>query len=445
MNDNQFDDIGKRLHDLEADPPKDGWKKISSDLSAGDSSGSHVWLRKNWWKPMFLLIPVLVYLPFSDLTFNPSTLSSTEITNASVERAITNNENDHKHALAETTETNTGERIVEEQVENSVEENELIASTKTISKQKDQPKILQEKQRAINQPDDHTVMETNPGEHENKLTDEVIVAPVTEIIDTATLNNNTTIVIASDPGDTLKASSPDEDEKQPQKSKGSWRMSVAFAPQFVANTVKPLTNDEVFVTEINPVTRAKPTGYGLAIGVGKSITPNFYLDGQLSFSTFQQTIQYGYSDGTVDTLLTVEQPDKSYRVTPVYAIENREVSSSYNYGGVRLAATYYFWSAPRSRFNLSAALGAHYLLSATVKEKINDEWVTLSNDQLNRMNYSFTAGAGYNIMMGKGWELMINPTLTWFLKEIKSHDVPYSVREEAMGLNFMLSKTLGSK
>jgi opacity protein-like surface antigen len=286
--------------------------------------------------------------------------------------------------------------------------------------------------------------------NDTQVKEDVLFSAALENKDTASfISNQNAIIVAHsaalNPADTLALTSPEEKEKQTQKANGAWRVSVVFAPQFVTNTLKPLTDDEVFVTEINQITQVKPSGYGLAIGIGKAVTPQLYIDGQISYSTIQQNIQYDYSDGTVDTLLTVEQPDKSYLVSPVYAIETREVSANYNYGGVRLGATYYFWSTPRTRFNMTASFGAHYMLSSKVKEKINDEWITINNESVNKVNYSFSAGAGYNIMMGKGWELMINPMLTWYLKEIKSQEVPYSVREEALGLNFMLSKTIGSK
>jgi hypothetical protein len=34
MKEKDFEDIGKRLYDLEADPPKAGWKKIGTALNA---------------------------------------------------------------------------------------------------------------------------------------------------------------------------------------------------------------------------------------------------------------------------------------------------------------------------------------------------------------------------------------------------------------------------
>jgi hypothetical protein len=183
-------------------------------------------------------------------------------------------------------------------------------------------------------------------------------------------------------------------------------------------------------------------GFNLALGIGKQIR-NLYLDGHLTYTEVKQQTQFASSNGAVDTLIAVRLPDQQVTVSPVYKITDREISSRYSYGGIRLGATYYFWSGQRGRFNLTAAAGAHYLIRADVKEKIDQRWAKLSSKDLSKVNYSLMLGAGYNIKLQKGLELMINPALTFYLKDLKSGELPYHVREESFGVNFMLSKTLG--
>jgi hypothetical protein len=139
----------------------------------------------------------------------------------------------------------------------------------------------------------------------------------------------------------------------------------------------------------------------------------------------------------------VQQADQSVLVTPVYHIDNSEISSKYSYGGIKLGATYYFLSSARSRFNVNTIMGAHYLIVADVKQKINGQWVDLNNQNMEKMNYSLMIGAGYNIRIHQGWELMLNPTITYYLKNVNSENLPYSQRPRFFGFNFMLSKTLG--
>ncbi len=121
------------------------------------------------------------------------------------------------------------------------------------------------------------------------------------------------------------------------------------------------------------------------------------------------------------------------------------MSNHYGYAGVRLGATYYFWKKERSRFNLTTSAGLHYLVLADIREKTAGEWVSLSNENLNRQNFSLAIGAGYNINLKQGWEIMINPVLTYFTQKVKNQELPYSFNQQLIGLNLMLSKTLGSK
>ena len=72
MKDREFDKMGKRLFDLEADPPKDGWKKIGSALSPKEQSGKIIQLRKHWWKPLIVIIPASLYILYSSQNSNTS-------------------------------------------------------------------------------------------------------------------------------------------------------------------------------------------------------------------------------------------------------------------------------------------------------------------------------------------------------------------------------------
>jgi hypothetical protein len=214
-------------------------------------------------------------------------------------------------------------------------------------------------------------------------------------------------------------------------------------PQYINRTIQPLATDDVFVTKVEGKNSPNRTGVEIGIGVARSLSNNLYLDARLSYNNFTQEFTYSYSDGNVDTLIRVKQPDESVRVTPVYHVTNREIKSDYHYASLSLGTTYYFWSRAKSRFNLSASADMHYLLSAQIKEKVNDQWVTLRDNTTNKTNYSFTIGAGYNITLYKGLELMIRPSLRYFTSAIKSAELPYKLSQRSVGINFMLSKTIG--
>lgn len=476
MKEKEFDEIGKRLHDLEADPPKDGWAKISPLINALNQPGKVVWLRRNWWKPLIILIPMSAYILFSNEVGNDLKLSSS-VTSSSIEQttktqseetlsdktasnhsiqneASTKNEmqneplqsgkdqmqiKQYKSSSEKSSRKSLSKNLVADKTDkkDDVRNNEqpLIAAYKTESK--DASVSMEDISTSDNQ---SVLLIPEKDDTEEKLILPVVLQEVARdsLTDEKDIISDKKEVIT----DTLlsKEISEKEDVK---KGYGPWRISASFAPQYVMQAVQPVTSDEVLITEINRSGNMKRSGLGISLGAGKAITPSFYLDGQLSFTQVQQEIQYSYSTGLVDTLLAVQQADQSVLVTPVYHIDNSEISSNYSYGGIKLGATYYFLSSARSRFNANATLGAHYLIAAEVKEKINGQWVDLNNQDLEKMNYSLMIGAGYNISLHQGWELMLNPTVTYYLKNVNSENLPYSQRPRFFGFNFMLSKTLG--
>ena len=64
MKEQDFDEIGKRLYDLEAAPPNKGWNRIAVALNTLRGVS---WLRKNWWKPFVLIIPALLYFGYNEI------------------------------------------------------------------------------------------------------------------------------------------------------------------------------------------------------------------------------------------------------------------------------------------------------------------------------------------------------------------------------------------
>ena len=56
MKDQDFDEIGKRLYDMEADPPQDGWEKLYGGLHQVPPRGKLVFFRKHWWKQTAIIL-----------------------------------------------------------------------------------------------------------------------------------------------------------------------------------------------------------------------------------------------------------------------------------------------------------------------------------------------------------------------------------------------------
>ncbi|MFZ5973739.1 MAG: hypothetical protein ACOYXA_19330 [Bacteroidota bacterium] len=429
MKENDFQEIGKRLHHMEADPPQDGWKKIGAALRAEQPSAKAVWWRRHGWKPLLLFVPAAVYFIYpqpgiesntlaveiaqsdSKPLENPGTEERTPV--QSKERALegrdTRQPNADAGSVVPLADGGNGQsnKLNEERLA-TLNENEFVPFDD--SAKEDGPKM-----------DDVQLALTEPAPDADSA-HQVLITPNTVDIDSAELE---TII-------------PNE-----KRAHRPWRISAYVVPQYQARTVMPATADEVLVTDVSKPDWRSQVRAGWALGVGKAVTPNLCLDMHLSYVSIQQDIYFGYATGKVDTLLAVLQADQTVQVTPVYEVNYREIRSRYNYAGLRLAATYYFWNTARSRWNLMAGVGTHYLVSASINEKVENRWQSLPEDNLNRANVSLTVGGGYNILFNRGWELMINPSLTYYLREARSQSLPYSMNQRSAGVTLMLSKTLG--
>lgn len=505
MKEKDFDEIGKRLLNIEAEPPKNGWKRVGAALQT-PLSGKVVWIKKFWWLPLAVLIPAALFYwyPSQDLTMPDAAEESISIApsnepiaDSSSSQSEQENYSDEskKSEKVETTfsvpsktatTTTTSEKIDIHSIANAekveakkyevsntapvkitvtslptvIENSIALPSSKSESietiesKNTSTPDALnqQEKEptasafKEVVEPTDHRALSSNSfnkidsatieGSPQNRTLVKEVDRLVADSVSTTELQKEKT----AQPTDSASVKADEIIKKK--ESYSLWRWSLAFAPQYVTRVVKPLANDEVFVTNVSYPTETKNIGYQVAAGMGKSITENLWLDAQLSYTSLQQDIFFSSNTGAVDTLLAELQADQTIRVTPVFEIIDREVKSKINYGGLRLSGTFYFWANARRRFNLQAAASTYYILKSNVQEKIDNRWTDLTSNNQDKLNFAMTIGGGYNLWLSQGWELMINPTLTYYLKEVKNAQLPYNVSQRTLGLNFTLSKMI---
>ena len=478
MKEQDFDEIGKRLYDLEAAPPDKGWKRIAGTLNTLRGVS---WLRKNWWKSFVLIIPALLYFGYNELnrtdptvSLNADVMKFDEKAGAGREPHITTPMNDQLQdaesiksrvsASSEQAKNSEGSRSIHASAGDALNINQTHPSQKIISNKTEVNNIPYVSTPLItNNSTDGNAADSKPLTTDQITSNGEVSSHKGAAIENIPTNERlleshagvgaaaiTTQPVTNDDKAKLNATSEtdsifmkSDSDKSAEVSSPTWRINVSIMPQYINRTIQPLATDDVFVTKVEGKNSPNRTGVEIGIGVARSLSSNLYLDARLSYNNFKQEFTYSYSDGNVDTLIRVKQPDESVRVTPVYHVTNREIKSDYHYASLSLGTTYYFWSRAKSRFNLSASADMHYLLSAQIKEKVNDQWVTLGDNTTNKTNYSFTIGAGYNITLYKGLELMIRPSLRYFTSVIKSAELPYKLNQRSVGINFMLSKTIG--
>lgn len=397
-----FDHIGKRLYEHEADPPKNGWDKIAGAINTPKTPGRISWLKKKLWIPLAVVLPIASWLILSEnITPNtpvpawpPKPERRQELAEPPVPACPPKPERRRELAEGPAPHHSTSPKHI----------------------------IPQDPSAGLNNNEEVMIQHTNTSLAEQQPSQAI----------------DTTLFVAA------KEQATEEEKDEEQTRLQGWRLSLSFTPQYLTRSVRPIDNDEVFVTNIqgDEGKFSDRIGVGFAIGAGKPVAKNVYLDAHLTFSQSKQNTLFSFSTGNVDTLIAVQQPDQSVRVVPVYEETDRETTSRYSYGGIRITATYYFLSTPRGRLNLLAGAGVNYLLSADVKEKIAGKWIALDNTDLSKINYTLTVGAGYTLDLSKQWALMINPALTYHLRQVKNGQLPYRLNQRPFGLNLMLSRSL---
>ena len=425
MKDSDFDKIGKQLHDMEADPPREGWEKIGAALRAPGAGTSQPWWKRHGWKPFVVLIPAALYLLYPTLRKQQA---AGAIAEATVEQPKTS-ASSAWDADAKAPRSTTDGKVTPPT--GTARQNRQAPNTKTL------PQTPATKVLVANDPALLEKENLQPAAAEENAGAPVLVEIPTESKPDSTSN----IAIVSTDPQAADSLTQQQKENEP-RPRAQWRIHATVMPQYVARTVRPSLTDEILVTSVDKPLWKRQANVAFALGVGRSLAPNWYIDAHVSYTSVRQDIFFSYATGKVDTLVAVLLDDQTVQVNPVYELAYRQIQSRYDYAGIRLATTYYFWNSGRGRFNLMGGISSHYLVSARVQERVNNAWVSLSEDGLNRINYSASVGAGYSRLFGKGWEVHVNPTYTYFMREAKSKSVPYSINQRAMGLMVMLSKSL---
>jgi hypothetical protein len=562
LKDNDLNEIGKRLYELEADPPKDGWNKIAGTIP--EPAGTGVFIKRHWWKGLFLMIPLAMYLawpegrpahvestllkkeaPIEKMVVpqlpdlhkeNSTAVESSSVSDNSTTSKAKHNEEQLSGAISddrdlenadkkgarennsgtESTVQSVGEKF-DDDIPQSVAQDQLSEPALLLWNKDDDRAVLippqagtlenesvstLEIKKAANEPDGKSgTRDTNEftGKNADELAtikaetdttglsgtyndmanregiipavvlnqsipqDSNVVALITShierdnpgsISDEASEESGTVGALEMHPvnADSIIVSEnkpeahdttvvADSKKGREEKSTGHWRMTATFSPSFTFKSVQPRPGDEVLVTSINRKSSIPQTiGYGISVGLGREVRNNIFIDAQIAFQTNTEQFSYSYTTGAVDTLIAQKQQDGSVSITPVYAITIAQVKTKLNYGGARIGATYYFWNKPKRRFNISATGGSNFLLSSDVRMNVDGNWVEIENSALNKTTFSFMLSAGYSYRFTGGWELMINPNITYLTGRGNGYQQLSNTNQRSQGLNIMVSK-----
>lgn len=237
---------------------------------------------------------------------------------------------------------------------------------------------------------------------------------------------------------------------EPKKRKPeSWSLSVFFAPRYAFRVFTPNTQDEILITRMNQINKLDPKrmGYEYGLNAAKTVTPKMQIEAGLSLMQLKENVDYSFTNGAVDSssLTSVLAPDGSLTVTTGYVLEERQLTSTYTYGGLHLGTTYYFGSSARHRYNVTFAAGANLLVKGRTKQYINGTWtetITFPSRKniLEQSNYNLLLGAGYNVQLSPQFEFMVMPAINYFLGSTFKKREPFGLRPYSFGITFQVKK-----
>lgn len=493
MKESDFEDIGKRLHDEEADPPKAGWNRINHALNSPASPTNTVFLKRYWWMPLLFVAPAITYTIYQ-WSGDGQNLFPLSTQSSSLQNAVDIQGSKAELATKTFSETkdNNAERNTDQSAVISKDDSYRQGQNKTNGRTSNVNKLTTQKT------DSGTLTTTGAKKSNDWLREGRATTPSASKIDTTNskaelqrndalmskknnasysgddvvfnvTHNRTESIFNKSPGNDATAASDanpgvkpgkedsvilvatrktqadnatinhvsNSDSKQP----GKWRITASFVPLYIKETISPIDNDDILVTKVSRPGGTRKMGYALGIGVGKIISTHLVIDGEISFLRGQQSVNFSTATGNIDTLISTVQPDQSVVVTPVYETTARSITTDYGYTGIKLGASYYFMNGNYGRFNISASGGAYFKVIGNVKEKHPAGWVGRSASDLSKSNFTFTLSAGYNLKLNPSWELSINPSTTYFMRKKTTSDLPYNLSQRSFGVNFMLSKT----
>ncbi|MFD2515563.1 hypothetical protein ACFSRY_16945 [Pontibacter locisalis] len=229
--------------------------------------------------------------------------------------------------------------------------------------------------------------------------------------------------------------------------KKEWFIGSTFASRYAFRSFTPTGADEIYITNLNTRNQLDPErlGFEFGVNIGKSLKPNLFLETHLSLVQLQENVSYSFTTGKVDTLLKSVSSDGKVLVKPVLSESERQLKSSFTYGGMRMGVTYYFLQRAQSRLNLTVAGGVNVLLKGRTKEYVDGELaqtIVFPTEQnpLEQTNYNLLLGLGYNVAVLDKYELMLMPNLNYFLASTYQKREPFGLKPYSFGLSMQFSR-----
>ncbi|WP_162054282.1 porin family protein [Pontibacter pamirensis] len=244
----------------------------------------------------------------------------------------------------------------------------------------------------------------------------------------------------------------EEKKKRPPLEKrissiNEWTVGVYFAPRYAFRKFLPNATDDILITGVRNVNQLDPKrmGYEFGANFSKVLKPGLFVEGGLNWMQLKENVTYTLTTGKIDTFSVRQLNGGPIVVESKLMSEERQLISSYAYGGLRLGVTQYFLERGNRRFNVTVAGGANLLLKGETKQFSNGEWTETvvfpsKENILEQSNYNLQVGVGYNVSVLGNYELMLMPTMSYFLGSTFKEREPLGLRPYSLGVNVQLKR-----
>ena len=162
-----------------------------------------------------------------------------------------------------------------------------------------------------------------------------------------------------------QALDPEKKEKpaKPKKERAvlndpsGWAVGAYFSPRYAFRKFSPNGDDAILITRLNTKSQLDPErmGYEAGASISKFVKTNMSLEAGLSLVNLKENVDYTYTSGQVSGSQMRQTADGQIVVEATPVMEERQLLSSYTYGGVRVGVNYFFLQNQRTRLNLTEA------------------------------------------------------------------------------------------
>ncbi|MBC5994563.1 porin family protein [Pontibacter cellulosilyticus] len=496
LTDKELEEIRRKLLELEQEPPADGWKSIKAEIQPPDRSWRPIW----WFGAILLLLLTGIGVYFIlDKKAEPAATEYTaagEVTAAAEKEVSQPQQEAAKYKPAprarrviqpnnpaentSSTESRVRLRVTAQAPKTAIS----TATPETLGSVKERTRIYKPKASGINisvsaTPVDSVTLKRSTVERQEmyslataqdtlKKEKEIVFAePVkpavsampdsartgeaaTEILPLAAADSVATTVATDSSSQEQKPAAKPKKEKPTLSNPSGWAVGAYFAPRYAFRKFTPNAEDDVLITRLNTKSQLDPErmGYEAGISVSKAIKSKLTLETGLSVVNLKENVDYTYTLGEVGGSVMRQTADGKIMVEAIQVTEDRQLVSSYTYGGLRLGVNYYFLETLRTRLNVSFAGGMNLLLRGETKEYRNGEWIETivfpdKNNILEQSNYNLQVGVGYNVALHPKYELTVMPALNYFLGSTFKEREPFGLRPYTLGVNLQVRRSLG--